>query len=96
MASLQVTEFNITALTPGMLHGTQSPAIDSAISPAVDSVICALISCIIPRYRLWFLTDFYSAAAHDAWEADTEYNDYQWWLARTDGGDWEVVSRGYN
>ena len=43
-----------------------------------------------------FLTDFYSPVESGAWEADTEYTDYQWWLARTDGGDWEVVSRGYN
>ena len=43
-----------------------------------------------------FVTDFYSAVENGAWEADTEYTDFQWWLARTDGGDWEVVSRGYN
>ena len=24
-----------------------------------------------------------------------EYADYQWWLARKDGGDWELVSWGY-
>ena len=43
-----------------------------------------------------FLTDFYSPVENGAWEADTEYTDYQWWLARSEGGDWEVVSRGYN
>ena len=26
---------------------------------------------------------------------DTEYTDYQWWLARTENGDWEIVSWGY-
>ena len=28
-------------------------------------------------------------------EHDTDYNDYQWWLARTDDGEWELVSWGY-
>ncbi|MBE5969981.1 MAG: D-alanyl-D-alanine carboxypeptidase family protein [Lachnospiraceae bacterium] len=26
---------------------------------------------------------------------DSEYNDYEWWLAKEDGGDWEVVTFGY-
>ena len=30
-----------------------------------------------------------------AWEPDTEYTDYQWWLGRTDGGEWELVNWGY-
>lgn len=30
-----------------------------------------------------------------AWEPDTEYTDYEWWLARTDGGEWEAVTWGY-
>ncbi len=30
-----------------------------------------------------------------AWEKDKDYNDYQWWLAREEGGDWELVSFGY-
>ncbi len=47
-----------------------------------------------------FLTDFHSPTDEEqledtAWEADKEYTDYQWWLARTDGGDWELVSWGY-
>lgn len=30
-----------------------------------------------------------------AWEPDQEYTDYQWWLARAEDGDWEIVSWGY-
>ena len=41
-----------------------------------------------------FLTDFYSAG-NDVLEADLEYTDYQWWLARTEGGAWELVNWGY-
>ncbi len=43
-----------------------------------------------------FLTDFHSPVeAYGAWEADREYTDYQWWLGRTEGGSWELVSWGY-
>ena len=47
-----------------------------------------------------FLTDFHSPVEEEqlegtAWEPDTEYTDYQWWLARKDGGAWELVSWGY-
>ncbi|MCR4962270.1 MAG: S-layer homology domain-containing protein [Firmicutes bacterium] len=47
-----------------------------------------------------FLTDFHSPKDESdlegtAWEPDHEYKDYQWWLARAEGGDWELVSWGY-
>ena len=47
-----------------------------------------------------FLTDFHSPVKEEdlegtAWEPDQEYTDYQWWFARTDGGEWEFVSCGY-
>lgn len=43
-----------------------------------------------------FLTDFHSPVEdRGAWEADTEYEDWQWWLARADGGEWELISWGY-
>lgn len=45
-----------------------------------------------------FLSDFHSPvepAADSAWEADTDYTDWQWYLARTDGGSWELVTNGY-
>ena len=42
-----------------------------------------------------FLSDFRSPAdAGGDWKPDTEYTDWQWWLARTAGGDWELLSRG--
>lgn len=47
-----------------------------------------------------FVSDFHSpkdeADLKDtAWEGDQEYKDWQWWLARTDGGDWELLTWGY-
>ena len=43
-----------------------------------------------------FYTDFHSPKeAVGAWEPDTEYTDYNWYLARTDGGTWELVNWGY-
>jgi len=30
-----------------------------------------------------------------AWEPDYEYSDWQWWLARTDGGEWQLITWGY-
>ena len=43
-----------------------------------------------------FLSDFHSPVeGGDAWEADTEYTDWQWWLAREAGGGWELLTWGY-
>ena len=44
-----------------------------------------------------FLTDFHSPDEDGpyAWERDSEYRDYQWWLARAKDGGWEIVSWGY-
>ena len=44
-----------------------------------------------------FLTDFHSPVEDGpyAWEQDSEYRDYQWWLARKRDGGWVVVSWGY-
>ncbi len=44
-----------------------------------------------------FLMDFHSPTEEGpyAWEIDTEYTDYQWWLARSEGGTWDVVTWGY-
>lgn len=30
-----------------------------------------------------------------AWEADKEYENYEWWLARKDGGEWDLLTWGY-
>jgi hypothetical protein len=43
-----------------------------------------------------FLMDFRSPKEQvGVWEADREYTDYGWWLARGDGSGWEVVTQGY-
>ena len=44
-----------------------------------------------------FKTDFHSPAEGGelVLDPDTEYEDYQWWLARVDGGNWEIVDAGY-
>ena len=43
-----------------------------------------------------FLMDFHTAAdIEGAWNPDTDYSDYPWWLARTADGGWEIVSWGY-
>ena len=42
------------------------------------------------------LTDFHSPTEpYGAWETDKEYKDWQWWLARTEGGDWQLLTWGY-
>ena len=47
-----------------------------------------------------FLMDFHSPvddASIDgtAWEKDQEYTDWQWWLARTEDGGWDILTNGY-
>ena len=43
-----------------------------------------------------FLMDFHSPVeGGGAWNADAEYTDYQWWLARTEDGGWEIMTMGY-
>ena len=43
-----------------------------------------------------FLMDFHSPVkGGGAWEADKEYTDYQFWLARSEDGAWELLSWGY-
>jgi L,D-peptidoglycan transpeptidase YkuD (ErfK/YbiS/YcfS/YnhG family) len=43
-----------------------------------------------------FLMDFHSPMEQiGAWEADREYTDYQWWLARSADGDWDILTFGY-
>ncbi len=43
-----------------------------------------------------FLMDLHSPVeGGGVWEADMEYKDYQWWLARTEDGGWDVLSTGY-
>jgi len=45
-----------------------------------------------------FLSDFYTskdAANHTTFNPESEYKNWQWWLARTDGGDWKLLTFGY-
>ena len=43
-----------------------------------------------------FLSDFHTAPdAGGAWNPDAEYSDWQWWLACTDTGEWELLTWGY-
>ena len=44
-----------------------------------------------------FLMDFHSSenAGGTTFEPDKEYTDYQWWLARTADGGWDIVTFGY-
>ena len=42
------------------------------------------------------LTDYHTPVeGGGAWEPDTEREDYQWWLARTDDGGWQLLTFGY-
>lgn len=43
-----------------------------------------------------FLSDFHTPVEQTgAWEADAEYTDWQWWLARSEGGGWELMTWGF-
>ena len=43
-----------------------------------------------------FKSDFHTPKnAAGAWTPDTEYTNWEWWLARTKGGAWEVLTYGY-
>lgn len=43
-----------------------------------------------------FTTEFHSPKeGGGAWEADKEYKDYGWYLAREEGGAWELMTWGY-
>ena len=43
-----------------------------------------------------FKSDFHSPVEqYGAWEADQEYTDWEWWLAREDGGSWQLMTWGY-
>ena len=45
---------------------------------------------------IMFKSDFHSPKdGGGAWNADTEYTDWQWWLARTENGDWNLITWGY-
>jgi D-alanyl-D-alanine carboxypeptidase len=46
---------------------------------------------------IMFVSDFYvsSKATKTTFTLNHEYKDWQWWLARTDGGKWKLMTFGY-
>ena len=43
-----------------------------------------------------FLSSFHTPAEQvGAWEPDAEYNDWQWWLARSADGGWDLLTWGF-
>lgn len=45
---------------------------------------------------IMFRSDFHSPKeGGGAWEADQEYTDWQWWLGRSEGGQWKLMTWGY-
>lgn len=43
-----------------------------------------------------FVMDFHSPKTDaGAWNPDQEYTNWQWWLARTDSGTWQLMTSGY-
>jgi len=45
-----------------------------------------------------FLSDFHTPVHPEedtAWETDQEYSDWEWWLARTADGGWQLLTWGY-
>ena len=47
-------------------------------------------------HAMKFVSNFHSPVeAYGAWEADHEYENYEWWLGKTESGEWQLVSWGY-
>ena len=45
---------------------------------------------------IMFRSDFHSPKhGGGAWNEDTEYTDWQWWLARSENGEWKLMTWGY-
>lgn len=45
---------------------------------------------------IMFFSDFHSPKkGGGAWNEDSEYNQWQWWLARGDNGNWKLMTWGY-
>ena len=45
---------------------------------------------------IMFTSDFHSPKnGGGAWNPDEEYTGWQWWLARSNGGKWKVMTWGY-
>ena len=51
-----------------------------------------------PEYTqvIEFISSFHSPKRNaGAWNADQEYTGWQWWLARAEGGEWQLLTWGY-
>ncbi|MBQ9487840.1 MAG: hypothetical protein IJU91_08605 [Selenomonadaceae bacterium] len=49
-------------------------------------------------YCMEFLSDFYvsrEAENHTTFNPETEYKNWQWWLARSEKGEWQLLTFGY-
>ena len=45
---------------------------------------------------IFFISTFHSPVeGGDAWEPDYDYDRWEWYLGRTDGGDWDLLTWGY-
>lgn len=45
---------------------------------------------------IMFYSSFHSPKnGGDAWNADAEYTNWQWWLARSENGQWKLMTWGY-
>jgi len=57
---------------------------------AADGSTGIMTQCIM------FRSSFHSPkGGGGAWNADQEYTDWQWWLARTENGPWKLMTWGY-
>lgn len=45
---------------------------------------------------IMFLSDFHTSSFADGgFEENSDYTEWEWWLARTDGGEWKLMTWGY-
>jgi D-alanyl-D-alanine carboxypeptidase len=42
-----------------------------------------------------FESDFHTAKNDDGFEEDADYTHWNWWLGRSEGGDWKLMTWGY-
>ena len=69
--------------------------------------IPAILRRYNPKKNLWKITEemdeciafessFHSPTTpQGGWDVDSEYTEWQWWLARPEGGEWKLLTWGY-